>query len=123
MNRLLILATSTIDRTNAFLQVSLKYIISTGIVIVLGAALIMLSCSRVLDQRLREGVIEYDVTFPYLDESNNMMASLLPEKMYFHFEENRYSSELSTVGGLFKNRFVSNQNERHLIHQMKIFKK
>lgn len=88
-------------------------------------ALVVLSCEdfNAFDQRLREGVIEYNVTFPYLDDSNNMMASLLPEKMYLHFKRDQFSTELATVGGLFKNRFVSNQDQKQLIHQLKIFKK
>jgi len=82
-------------------------------------------CSKfnAFDQRVKEGVIEYQVTFPYLDDDNSMMASLLPEKMYMYFERDRYTTELSTVGGLFKNRFVSDQDEKELIHQLKIFKK
>ncbi len=104
-------------------QVSYRYFISTGIVVFCGVIITLSSCSGVLDQRIREGVIEYQVTFPYLDESNNMMASLLPDKMYLYFEEDRYSSELSTVGGLFKNRFVSDQRDMKLTHQIKIFKK
>lgn len=91
----------------------------------LAASIVVLSCTRfnAFDQRLREGMIEYNVTFPYMEDENNMMVSLLPDKMYLHFQKDQFVSELATVGGLFKNRFVSDQKDRKLIHQMKIFKK
>lgn len=87
--------------------------------------LLLWGCTKFspFDQRLKEGVIEYDVTFPYLEDDQSMMASLLPEKMQMYFERNVYTTELSTVGGLFKNRFISDQDGRKLIHQLKIFKK
>lgn len=68
-------------------------------------------------------MIEYDISFPYLDDSNNMMASLLPEKMHLYFKHDQFASELTTVGGLFKNRFVSDQGKKEMVHQLKIFKK
>ncbi len=85
----------------------------------------MMACTRfdAFDPRINEGLIEYQVTFPYLEDESNMMASLLPDKMLMHFKTDQYSTELATIGGLFKNRFVSNQSELTLIHQLKIFKK
>lgn len=112
-------------QTNQFFKVPSRFLLKLVVILCLGFGVLALSCSRfnAFDQRLREGVIEYSVTFPYLDDSNSMMASLLPDKMYLHFKRDRFSSELATVGGLFKNRFVSDQNEMQLVHQMKIFKK
>lgn len=84
-----------------------------------------ISCSRfnAFDRRINEGLIEYEVTFPYLDDSNNMLASLLPEKMLMYFQHDKYTTELATVGGLFKNRFVSSHDDQTLVHQLKVFKK
>lgn len=83
------------------------------------------SCDRiaVFDQRPQQGVIEYKISFPTLEDDSGLMTSLLPEKMTMHFNRGVYATELSTVGGLFKNRFVVNGNERSMIHQIKIFKK
>lgn len=83
------------------------------------------SCSEfnAFDQRMRQGVIEYAVTFPYMDGSQNMMSSLLPDKMHMYFKHDQYATEFATVGGLFKNRFISYQNESRLVHQLKVFKK
>ncbi len=75
------------------------------------------------DQRPQQGVIEYKISFPTLEDDSGLMTSLLPEKMTMHFNRGVYATELSTVGGLFKNRFVVNGNERSMIHQIKIFKK
>lgn len=100
-------------------------IFTVKIVVISGLLLSLLGCADFspFDQRLREGIIEYEVTFPYLEDDQSMLASLLPEKMYLYFAHNRYTTELTTVGGLFKNRFVSDQDERKLTHQLKVFKK
>ncbi len=122
---MVILAASFNNQTNTSLPVPSRTILKLFVLLSVAMGILALSCTRfnAFDQRLREGIIEYNVTFPYLEDENNMMASLLPDKMYLHFSKDKFSSELATVGGLFKNRFVSDQNEMLLIHQMKIFKK
>lgn len=103
----------------------MRFVIRWVLFPLLAAIIGMMACTRfdAFDQRIKEGVIQYHVTFPYLEDENNMMASLLPDKMLMHFKTDQYSTELATVGGLFKNRFVSDQSEKTLIHQLKIFKK
>lgn len=103
------------------MRIVIRWILFPALIGLIG----MMACKRfdAFDQRIKEGVIEYQVTFPYLEDENNMMASLLPDKMLMHFKPEQYSTELATIGGLFKNRFVSDQSEKTLIHQLKIFKK
>lgn len=83
------------------------------------------SCSKfgAFDNRVSEGTIEYEVTFPYLDDEVGLLKSLLPDKMILHFKDDKYVSEMNTVGGMFKNRFISNQDEKLLAHELKVFKK
>lgn len=111
--------TNTVPPVNR--RLNLRTLLSASLII----GLVTISCSRfnAFDRRINEGLIEYEVTFPYLDDSNNMLASLLPEKMQMYFQKDRYTTELATVGGLFKNRFVASYDERTLVHQLKVFKK
>lgn len=83
------------------------------------------SCSKfgAFDNRISEGTIEYEVTFPYLDDEVGLLKSLLPDKMILHFKNDQYVSEMNTVGGMFKNRFISSQDEKQLAHELKVFKK
>jgi GLPGLI family protein len=89
------------------------------------ATTLISSCSKfgAFDNRISEGTIEYEVTFPYLDDEVGLLKSLLPDKMILNFKDDKYVSEMSTVGGMFKNRFISNQDEKQLAHELKVFKK
>jgi GLPGLI family protein len=51
------------------------------------------------------------------------MVNLLPDRMQMYFNRGAYVNELSTVGGLFKNRFLVNQQDKSMLHQLKVFKK
>jgi GLPGLI family protein len=98
-----------------------------------GVVLIVICCIAItysactnfsaFDKRPSEGIIEYQVSFPYLYDEVGLLKSLLPDKMQLYFKREAYVSELSTVGGMFKNRFVSNQDDEILVHQLKVFKK
>jgi GLPGLI family protein len=97
-------------------------------ILLLLAAIVTLvysSCSKfgAFDNRISEGTIEYQVSFPYLDDEVGLLKSLLPDKMLLHFKSDKYVSEMSTVGGMFRNRFISNQDNKQLAHELKVFKK
>lgn len=105
--------------------------IASGLKLVSAAAFVLLLCSWLtscedfisFDSRINKGLIEYEVTFPYLEDENELMVNLLPDRMQMYFNRGAYVNELSTVGGLFKNRFLVDQQDKSMLHQLKVFKK
>ncbi len=77
---------------------------------------------RVFDNRPSDGVIEYKITFPEVSEES-ITGSLMPEKMFYHFTENLFSSSFETVGGVFKNRVLSDRIQKTVDHELKVFRK
>lgn len=71
---------------------------------------------------IEEGVVHYDVTFPYA-KKGGLMGSMLPDEMTMKFEEGRYVTELTAGMGMFKMRFVSNNEEKILHHTVDMMKK
>jgi len=58
------------------------------------------SCTR--NKKLKEGVIEYSISYPCLEKSENSLMFFLPKKMVMTFKNN-----------CFKNKFIfSNQNSK-----------
>lgn len=73
-------------------------------------------CSSLhLGGKIDEGVITYEVTYPYYD---GFMTGMLPDEMQMHFKDNRYTSELSS-GNYFRTSFNSNCNQKTLEHELK----
>lgn len=62
-----------------------------------------------------EGLITYDVTYPYYTGG---MGNIIPDEMTLHFEDGQYITELSS-GGFFLNRFIIDNNEHTLTHEVK----
>jgi hypothetical protein len=97
-----------------------------GIVIVLlGAITVWMSCNTdnsFFGDTIEEGRIEYAVSFPHM-EVDNVMASILPEKMTISFKDDRYHSEFNTYGGVFKNKICVDTRNRQYSQMLKIFKK
>lgn len=58
------------------------------------------------DQRISEGVIEYQVTYPKL-EPGSMLRDLLPTTMTMSFKDGQYVTDLSAGFGLFKTAWLS----------------
>ncbi len=73
--------------------------------------------------RIQEGVIHYDVSFPYSQPEEGLMSSMLPSKMKMKFEKGRYVTELTAGFGMFKMRFIANNKERVLHHALEMMKK
>jgi hypothetical protein len=87
---------------------------------------LVVACSKISDQvfdrRIDEGVIEYSISFPEVDDES-ITASLLPDKMTYSFQENGFASNFETAGGIFRNNIVANLSTRSLEHQIKVFRK
>ncbi|NNK80690.1 MAG: hypothetical protein HKO93_04255 [Flavobacteriales bacterium] len=84
-----------------------------------------MSCSSdksIFGDYIEEGKIEFDVSFPHIEE-DNVMSSILPEKMSMTFKGNRYNSEFNTYGGVFKNKICVDTENREYSQMLKIFKK
>jgi hypothetical protein len=88
--------------------------------------LLIAACStisnEVFDKRISEGIIEYDITFPEMDDQS-ITATLLPETMEYSFKENSFSSEFEAAGGVFKNRILANGDAKKVDHELKVFRK
>ncbi|NNC84401.1 MAG: hypothetical protein HKN79_12575 [Flavobacteriales bacterium] len=86
---------------------------------------VWVSCTEdnsIFGDYIEEGRIEYAVSFPHM-EPDNVMSSILPEKMYVNFKGNKYNSEFNTYGGVFKNRITVDTEQRKYSQMLKIFKK
>ncbi|MFB6258831.1 MAG: hypothetical protein ABEH38_09065 [Flavobacteriales bacterium] len=86
--------------------------------ILLGLMVVMSGCRKVqnaFEQRIQEGIIHYDITFPYAKEGG-LVSSMLPDKMTMKFEKGRYVTEIKAGMGMFKMRILSN-NKKKILHQ------
>lgn len=60
---------------------------------------------------IKEGVIEYDITYPKMD-ANNMMVQGLPDKAYLRFKNNNMSNDMSGMMGLISITYVSKKDAK-----------
>ncbi len=77
---------------------------------------------KVFDNRPTDGLIEFEITFPDLGDEG-MTGTLVPDKMIYLFSGDLFSSSFETVGGVFKNRVVSDRSTMTINHELKIFRK
>jgi hypothetical protein len=90
----------------------------------LGAGILLLSgCSHsLLNGGIREGVIEYAMSFPDLDP-NGLMAGMLPDKTVLSFNREQQSVDLSAGMGVFKTSMVVNTPKREMHYHMSVMGK
>ena len=77
---------------------------------------------RVFDSRMKEGIIEYSISFPDMSDES-ITATLLPETMTYAFTENSFASYFDAAGGMFKNRVQADRADMSVEHHLKVFKK
>ncbi len=115
--------TSNQANTTKYSQFAVSLVCCTPILIMLG---LIVACDKiseqVFDQRINEGIIEYEITFPELG-SESITASLLPEKMVYRFSENCFASNFETAGGIFQNNITADYETKNLEHKLKVFRK
>lgn len=84
------------------------------------------TCGKISEQvfqdKISEGHIEYDITFPDI-EQDQITASLLPTKMYLFFNNKTSSLEFESMGGVFKNRIIAFGEQKKVAHELKVFRK
>jgi len=86
-------------------------------------ALICQSCGNgLMNDRVKEGVIEYSLTFPDYDP-NGLMAGMLPEKTTLYFNEEQQLAELSAGMGVFRTSMVVNTPKQIMDYHMSVMSK
>lgn len=73
------------------------------------------SCQYELPQD--EGLIVYDLTFPFLEES--ILKNVFPEELKLHFKEGRMHGEIRSLGGIVKTTFVSDNDKKEISQMLK----
>ena len=78
--------------------------------------------SSLLKGQVKEGVIEYALTFPDYDP-NGLMAGMLPEKTTLYFNEEQQVADLSAGMGVFRTCMVVNTPEQIMDYHMSVMSK
>lgn len=71
---------------------------------------------------ISEGIIHYDVTFPYT-ETEGLLGTMLPKKMTMKFKDDRFVTDISAGMGMFKMKFISDNRKKVLHHAVEVMKK
>lgn len=78
------------------------------------------SCSELIgDDRPSEGIIEYDVSYPKMDQGS-ILADLLPRKMTMMFKDNMYVTDLSAGFGMFKMSVLNHADDGEFAQMIKL---
>lgn len=94
-------------------QINAIYIVITFIIL----NLFLASCdSNLWDQRLTQGEIEFNVTYPEMDEGN-VLVDFMPDVMDMKFKDDKVITELSAGMGMFKTTFIADC-KTHTMNQM-----
>jgi hypothetical protein len=64
-----------------------------------------------------EGVIIYDITFPF--EEPSVLLDLYPKEMYFHFKGNKMHSEVRSSYDILNSDFIIDNDQRSLVQMLK----
>jgi hypothetical protein len=80
-------------------------------------------CGRSMIQtRITEGTIEYDITFPDYDP-NGLMAGMLPEKTMLYFDAAHQVADLSAGMGVFRTSMIVNTPNQVMDYHMSVMSK
>lgn len=86
--------------------------------------LALASCNSSVNKKgISEGIIEYKIDYPKMDENDIMLASMMPKNMNMKFKDNNTVSELKTGAGVFQTKFINQNKEKKLIHLVKMVSK
>ena len=87
-----------------------QYINRTVLFLSIGFSVFLSSCGG--EEEVTQGVIEFEITYPYY-QGSGFMASMLPDKMIMTFKDGVYKTEVSK-GNLFKSAFIVDCNNKTL---------
>lgn len=83
-------------------------------------AIAMVGCDNSDKQReFSEGVIEYEVSFPF--DQDDMLINLYPQKMTMSFDHGRIKAELRSLGGIVTSQFYVDNNTERFSQVLKSF--
>lgn len=72
--------------------------------------------SRLIGNKIAEGVIEYDITYPKIN-SNNMMLQGLPNKAYLRFKNNNMINDMTGMMGMISVIYISRHSSPQSVTQ------
>jgi hypothetical protein len=94
-----------------------------GALMMLGGALLFQGCGQdILHRKVKEGTIEYALSFPEYDP-NGLMANMLPEKTTLAFTPDMQLAELSAGMGVFKTTMVAHSDSKELDYHLSVMSK
>jgi hypothetical protein len=70
------------------------------------------SCEEVVTPKISEGVIHFELSYPYYEDA--FMASIMPDEMEMTFKNNVYRNHVSK-GGLFSSTVIADCNNETLL--------
>ncbi len=79
------------------------------LIFAIGASAFFAGCGMLGGADIKEGIIEYDITYPKLDP-NSMVVQGLPSKAFLRFKNNDMSNDMSGMMGLISITYVSKQS-------------
>lgn len=99
---------------NSYLKITLSILLFTQI-----------SCSKIdtnfFKKGISEGIIKYDLSFPYLNDDQMQIANLLPDEMIYTFTKNENQALISSIG--FKTIIHAREKTKELKHYVKVLSK
>lgn len=100
-------------------QIAFRLLVFTS----LGMFIIHFSCdSKLLKKGIKEGAIEYSITYPSIPE-DNYLIDVMPKQMEMTFKNGVYRSDIVAGMGLFKTSIISNKEGEMLTHSLKLLNK
>lgn len=75
-----------------------------------------------IGSKIDEGVIHYRIEYPSIPEDNYML-DLMPKEMTTSFSDGDFRSDISAGMGLFRTSIIFNQDQKGLVHSLKLLNK
>ena len=80
----------------------------------------LMACNKkTIFSKKSEGVIIYDVTFPY--EENSLMLELYPKEMTAEFKDDSFHTTVKSSYGVISTEFIVNNSDKSIVQLLKSF--
>ena len=93
-----------------------------GILIVFIFVSLFCGCDKIFQKNIKEGFIDFKITYPEI-EASNVMAGILPHEMKLMFKENKTSGEFTAGMGIFKITLITYPETKIVYQLMKLMSK
>ncbi|PLX02320.1 MAG: hypothetical protein C0594_12075 [Marinilabiliales bacterium] len=84
---------------------------------IIGIAVIANSCGLSLSNKVTEGIIEYDLTYP---DDDNPIVGLLPNTMILQFSDDKIAQKVESCFGMFKMGGIYDSNNASSVAYLKV---